>query len=365
MFPVSVPHTILSIQIQDTVTTDLEHFIIEDGQFKGRGAYKFFGNNDDKTQNLSLDQPVLRDNSDLSRVIDNPDDEWCTYRLLKYLLEVYLPPEWNGPLFLYPAPDTDLIKRQIKNDPCLANFKLAPSCKGKIRPIGVLGKNASTALCREIAYRSKFTKPERFTGRGPRRTAITNMHRNGGDPATILKKARHSSMEMSMVYTEVERSQIDKTLASLHYKPERKDDDAKPAAVDDADSKPAAAPSGSFSDMEESAKKKKKREKKRSKEKKKAKKAKKKHKKNKYKSDQQSYPPFPFAQQQHAAAMPPYQQPHQQPQMYQGPPLPPYFHPPFPQFQQYNPYQHHQPMVMAPMFHSSTNDTDTSSSDDS
>jgi hypothetical protein len=146
----------------------LEHFVIKSGDLKNYPAYcvDVFAN--DKKKKLRIGQTTLRTDEGFNRIVDDPDDDWSTYKLLHHYITHHLSPNYDGVLFVRRAPGKVLKLRQALGQMYEGNTELSnPAADGSRTFLGKLGKNAPSKLFKEFAARCGFDNPEKCTGRAP------------------------------------------------------------------------------------------------------------------------------------------------------------------------------------------------------
>ena len=139
----------------------------------GRPCFELHFSHLDKVMELGYDHPTIRKTDGLYNLVDDPEDPWSTYKILKFYIENHLANGYRGKLFLRVAGAQQLRKRREVHvtytaDDQIINRRDGPGPRGKI------GHNYVNQLFKELAGRCGFEVPERFTGRAAKRTGITN-----------------------------------------------------------------------------------------------------------------------------------------------------------------------------------------------
>ena len=207
------------------------------GSLKGLPAYKLKECSREKCSKLSLTNPTLdgEDECELNVVVDNPDDPWSTYKLLKYWIEHALPPSWTGLLFLNIATDKERKARPSANDKWWAGTMLVRDMSKDViakykkavaqgftgpppmRPIGQLGKNWPNENAKILFKRCGLEDWQRTTARTGRRTGISNVVASGAPQKLVNKFGRHKTDQASFAYQELRSESYAKLLTANWY----------------------------------------------------------------------------------------------------------------------------------------------------
>lgn len=199
----------LCLQLNNVRKTDWEEGIVPDGILKGRPFLSYKGSAEDRTLKLSTKNTAIREDNGLQRIVEDPDDPYSTYKLIKYLWKHHLPEGWTGFMFLRPASVKTMDTRKETG----ATFTADIGKRGKY------GKNQPSAIFKRLAHRCGFENPDRFTGRGARRTGLSNSVKGGTDYMTNMAKGRHSGVAVHSAYMDVDTEKQQVALQSLHYGP--------------------------------------------------------------------------------------------------------------------------------------------------
>jgi hypothetical protein len=126
---------------------DLVRGIMPEGVLKGLQYFSHRGSAIDKTMKLSSRNTSIRPDNGLHRIVDDPEDDWSTYKLLDFMIQNHLPEGWTGFLFVRPA------------SPKLMDQRLAAGLKftGNDGPTGKYGKNQPTLIFRRLATVAALT----------------------------------------------------------------------------------------------------------------------------------------------------------------------------------------------------------------
>jgi hypothetical protein len=176
----------------------IEHVTIPRGPLTGRWCYHLLPDNSDKTSKLGLgsNNTSLREDEWLFVIVHDPnDEEFSAYSLLHKYISTHLPPGYTEHVFLHKAPMKVIKERRLLRNMSEANWTTGPHGV----PKGKMGKNAPSEKFKAMAFRCNFEKPDTFTGRGARRTGITQLAKTQ-DPATVNLKSRHKSFQMNHLY---------------------------------------------------------------------------------------------------------------------------------------------------------------------
>ena len=136
---------------------------------------------------LSLSNNTIRDSAMPAMIVEDHEDEWSTYKLLRMYIARAHYPGWTGLLFMRKCPAKYLKKRQsnvnaeaIKNKVATytahqgdcsprSKGKMAGTCKGK------MGISFPSIIYKRLAHRCGFINPDKFTGRSARRSGISKL----------------------------------------------------------------------------------------------------------------------------------------------------------------------------------------------
>eukprot|EP00522_Entomoneis_paludosa_P007044 CAMPEP_0172446300 /NCGR_PEP_ID=MMETSP1065-20121228/5927_1 /TAXON_ID=265537 /ORGANISM="Amphiprora paludosa, Strain CCMP125" /LENGTH=1027 /DNA_ID=CAMNT_0013197383 /DNA_START=45 /DNA_END=3128 /DNA_ORIENTATION=- len=186
-------------------------------ELEGLSAFEVDKSVFEKTAECSLAKPSLKHDELKARpfVIQNPADEQCTFNMMKWWLDNMLPPEWNGEIFLRQAPakalkawgperakypcNTDLESVQVKD----SNGRT----HSVMKPKGRLGEGYPNKNNKYIGQRCGAPNWEKMMARTCRRTANTNMNKNGTHQVVMNESARHHSTAQNTVYTDPDQTE--------------------------------------------------------------------------------------------------------------------------------------------------------------
>ena len=191
----------------------------------------------EKTSGLTLAKPTLRDDEDLvvNLIVDDPNDEWSTYKLLKHWIDRGLPRGWRGPLFLNIASQKERESRP-RGDDWWAGTKMVPDTSKAakeeyekarklghnvtppMRPSGQLGKNWANQNAKILFRRCGHEQWQKATSRTGRRTGISNVAESGVPQFLVNKFGRHKTDRASFKYQEFTSSTFSKAVKANWYK---------------------------------------------------------------------------------------------------------------------------------------------------
>lgn len=175
---------------------------VESGPFQGRRKVVFKHGNSDKSSKLSLSNPAKRNANDDDGdqdIVSDPDDPLCTVMLLEHHINVNLPVNWQGLMFLYQAPQYVLQARTQTKEYWIANTE--PKCPTTdATPKGKVGRNFLCKKTKILAQRCKFTNWQKFTGRSCRKTGISKMAAAGVATGEMCGAARHKNVRVNVIY---------------------------------------------------------------------------------------------------------------------------------------------------------------------
>ena len=187
-----------------------------------------------KNVGLTVSKTTFKRSTDhvANMIVDNPDDEWSTYKLFMHYIKVAHPPGWKGLIFLAAAP-LKVIKARKDGSKHLGWTDLVPDRSTKNRdPSGMkcggrLGENFPSDNAKRLAERCKIETIGQITGRSARRTGITRVA-NAGLPQTVSTNfGRHKSDAINFEYQEVSGTTNQKASTACWYKPKKKEVEIK------------------------------------------------------------------------------------------------------------------------------------------
>ena len=234
--PVSLVFSVQTLCIKLIELVHIDALPEEYGELAGLPAYKMKECEREKTSTLSLAKPTLRDEEEMvvNIVIDNPDDDWSTYKVLRHWINRALPPDWDGPLFLNIASDKER-KARPSTDTWWAGTKMVPDRSKSameeyekarklgenpplpMRPSGHLGKNWANQNAKIIYKRCGHEKWQKATSRTGRRTAISNVAESGVPQLVVNKFGRHATDRASFKYQEFTSKTFAKAIKANWY----------------------------------------------------------------------------------------------------------------------------------------------------
>jgi hypothetical protein len=187
-----------------------------EGALKGLQYFSHRGSANDKTMKLPSRNTSIRPDNGLHRIVNDPEDDWSTYKLLNFMIKNHLPEGWTGFLFVRPASPKSMDQRLA------AGLKFT----GNDGPTGKYIKNQPTLIFRILAHRCGFDNPDRFTGRSARRTGLSNTAKAGTPFMTSLAKGRHTGTAVHAAYIDLDTS-MQQTALKEKEKKKKKAKDAK------------------------------------------------------------------------------------------------------------------------------------------
>ena len=232
-------------QIYRLLITDVIHITAlpqEYGDVAGLAAYKLRECEREKTAKLSLSNPTLRSDEERvpNMIVDDPDDDMCTYKILRHWIQNGLPPGWTGLLFLNIATEKERKERPSPNDNWWGGTKMVRDttieakrtyekalAEGKspsvpMRPSGALGKNWPNDNAKILFKRCGHPEWHRATARTGRRTGIFNVADAGVPQHMVNAFGRHKTDRASFRYQEFTTDSFAKALKANWYKGEKK-----------------------------------------------------------------------------------------------------------------------------------------------
>ena len=162
-------------------------------------------------------------------IVEDHEDEWSTYKLLRMYIARAHYPGWTGLLFMRKCPAKYLKKRQsnvnaeaIKNKVATytahqgdcsprSKGKMAGTCKGK------MGISFPSIIYKRLAHRCGFINPDKFTGRSARRSGISKLVNAGVAGKIINQMARHTVDTTNHLYQELHDATYQSALTASHY----------------------------------------------------------------------------------------------------------------------------------------------------
>jgi len=144
---------------------------------------------------LSLSNTERRDESGFHDMIANPEDSLCIVRIYK-ALRTHYPLNYTGTILRRAIPE----KERRKLHKSLGKGAFVPMAD--LAEKGRYGKNYTTVVCRRVAKRCSFDKPEKHTAAGRRRAGITDLVSSSVEvpSSELLISSRHKSILMSSKY---------------------------------------------------------------------------------------------------------------------------------------------------------------------
>ena len=149
----------------------------------------------EKTRKLSLTNTERRDESGFHDMVANPEDSLCIVRIFK-ALRAHYPANFTGTILRRSLPEKERkkLRKSLGRGAFLPMADLAEK--------GRFGKNYTTTVCRRVALRCSFDRPEKHTAAGRRRAGITDLVSSTVEvpSSELLIASRHKSILMSAKY---------------------------------------------------------------------------------------------------------------------------------------------------------------------
>jgi hypothetical protein len=154
-------------------------------------------------------------------IVDNPEDPKCAYKSFHHYVTNFLPPGYDGPVFLHAATRDTIRNRHPSMRKYLAAYDMDDE-GNFIQDNAAWSESSHNYLMKKLSDRCggiKTDSGKAVSGYTTRKNCISKMQQNRVAPAQILQSGRHQDLKTSCEYACVNQVTRDQKIESLHHQP--------------------------------------------------------------------------------------------------------------------------------------------------